>query len=101
MYITTSSLPSEYKAYLNQFQRDFTTFLKLRSEEMVSNGRMVLTLIGRNTLDNPLYRDCCHFWTLLSKSLRDLVSEVTYKNINFQHVIYVNARMVFKDSSLL
>ncbi|KFK28316.1 hypothetical protein AALP_AA8G500400 [Arabis alpina] len=75
VYITSSSLPSEYKAYLNQFQIDFTTFLKMRSEEMVSNGRMVLTFIGRSTLDNPLYRDCCHFWTLLSKSLHDLVSE--------------------------
>ncbi|ESQ40350.1 hypothetical protein EUTSA_v10013754mg [Eutrema salsugineum] len=75
VYITSSSPLSEYKAYLNQFQRDFTTFLRMRSEEMVSNGRMVLTLIGRNTTDDPLYRDCCHFWTLLSKSLCDLVFE--------------------------
>ncbi|KFK28317.1 hypothetical protein AALP_AA8G500500 [Arabis alpina] len=75
VYITTSSLLSEYKAYLNQFQRDFTTFLEMRSEEIVSNGRMVLTFIGRSTLDDPLYRDCCHFWTLLSKSLGDLLSE--------------------------
>ncbi|CAN8314117.1 unnamed protein product [Cochlearia groenlandica] len=75
VYITTSSLPSAYKAYLNQFQRDFTIFLKTRSEEMVSNGRMVLTFVGRNTLVDPLYRDCRHVWTLLSKSLRDLVSE--------------------------
>ncbi|KAL1217037.1 Salicylate/benzoate carboxyl methyltransferase [Cardamine amara subsp. amara] len=75
VYITSSSPPNAYKAYLNQFESDFTTFLKLRSEEMVSNGRMVLSFIGRNTLGDPLYRDCCHFWTLLSKSLRDLVSE--------------------------
>ncbi|CAH2074177.1 unnamed protein product [Thlaspi arvense] len=75
VYITSSSPLSEYMAYTNQFQRDFTTFLRMRSEEMVSNGRMVLTLIGRNTLDDPLYRDCCHFWTLLSNSLRDLVFE--------------------------
>ncbi|XP_006398896.2 salicylate/benzoate carboxyl methyltransferase isoform X2 [Eutrema salsugineum] len=75
VYITNSSPISTYKAYSNQFQRDFTTFLKLRSEEMISNGRMVLTFIGRNNMDNPLHRDCCHFWTLLSKSLRDLVIE--------------------------
>ncbi|EFH47349.1 S-adenosyl-L-methionine:carboxyl methyltransferase family protein, partial [Arabidopsis lyrata subsp. lyrata] len=75
VYITNSSPLSTYKAYLNQFQTDFATFLKLRSEEMVSNGRMVLTFIGRNTIDNPLHRDCCHFWTLLSRSLRDLVVE--------------------------
>ncbi|WZY80010.1 hypothetical protein YC2023_026394 [Brassica napus] len=42
VYITASSPLSAYKAYLKQFQRDFTTFLKLRSEEMVSNGRMGL-----------------------------------------------------------
>ncbi|CAF2102105.1 unnamed protein product [Brassica napus] len=77
VYISNSSPQSAYKAYLNQFQRDFTMFLTLRSEEMVSNGRMVLTFNGRNTLNsNPLYRDCCHVWTLLSKSLCDLVFEV-------------------------
>lgn len=81
VYITSSSPQSAYKTYLNQFQRDFTMFLKLRSEEIVSNGRMVLTFIGRHTLnDDPLYRDCCHFWTLLSKSLRDLVDEVHIKS---------------------
>ncbi|CAN6998930.1 unnamed protein product [Brassica rapa subsp. trilocularis] len=75
VYITSSSPLSEYKAYLNQFQKDFTTFLRMRSEEMVSNGRMVITLFGRNTIDDPLYRDCCHHLTLLSDSLRDLVIE--------------------------
>ncbi|XP_018490017.1 salicylate/benzoate carboxyl methyltransferase-like [Raphanus sativus] len=76
VFITNTSSQSAYKAYLNQFQRDFTMFLRLRSEEVVSNGRMVLTFIGRNTLNNdPLYRDCCHLWSLLSKSLHDLVFE--------------------------
>ncbi|CAH8339361.1 unnamed protein product [Eruca vesicaria subsp. sativa] len=76
VYITNLSSQSAYKAYLNQFNRDFTMFLRLRSEEIVSGGRMVLTFIGRNTLNNnSLYRDCCHFWTLLSKSLHDLVFE--------------------------
>nr|VDD21106.1 unnamed protein product [Brassica rapa] len=75
VYITSSSPLSEYKAYLNQFQKDFTTFLRMRSEEMVSNGRMVITLLGRNAIDDPLYRDCCHHLTLLSDSLRDLVFE--------------------------
>ena len=76
LYITSSSPPSEYNAYINQFVRDFTAFLRMRSEEMVSNGRMVLTLIGRKTLDDPRYRDCCHWLTLLSDSLCDLVYEV-------------------------
>ncbi|XP_048615220.1 salicylate/benzoate carboxyl methyltransferase-like isoform X1 [Brassica napus] len=76
VYISNSSPQSAYKAYLNQFQRDFSMFLTLRSEEIVSNGRMVLTFIGRNTLNSDqFYRDCCHVWTLLSKSLGDLVFE--------------------------
>ncbi|XP_048623257.1 salicylate/benzoate carboxyl methyltransferase-like isoform X2 [Brassica napus] len=46
LYITSSSPPSEYNAYINQF-----------------------------TLDDPRYRDCCHWLTLLSDSLCDLVYE--------------------------
>ena len=76
VYLTSSSPLSEHKAYLNQFQTDFKTFLRMRSEEMVSSGHMVLTLIGRKTLDDPLHRDCCHWLTLLSDSLCDLVFEV-------------------------
>ncbi|XP_018490583.1 salicylate/benzoate carboxyl methyltransferase [Raphanus sativus] len=76
VFITNTSSQSAYKAYLNQFQRDFTMCLRLRSEEIVSNGRMVLTFLGRNTLNNdPLYRDCCHVYSLLSESLHDLVFE--------------------------
>ncbi|CDY44850.1 BnaC09g50500D [Brassica napus] len=75
VYLTSSSPLSEHKAYLNQFQTDFMTFLRISSEEMVSSGHMVLTLIGRKTLDDPLHRDCCHWLTLLSDSLCDLVFE--------------------------
>ncbi|KAJ0263810.1 Salicylate/benzoate carboxyl methyltransferase [Hirschfeldia incana] len=81
VYISNSSPQSAFKAYLNQFQIDFTMFLRLRSEEIVSNGRMVLSFIGRNTLNNDaFYRDCCHVWTLLSKSLCDLVLEGLVSN---------------------
>ncbi|XP_010547460.1 PREDICTED: salicylate/benzoate carboxyl methyltransferase-like isoform X2 [Tarenaya hassleriana] len=72
VFMTGSSPRTVYEAYLNQFRKDFSLFLRSRSEEMICDGRMVLTLIGRNARD-PLYRDCCHFWTLLSKSLLDLV----------------------------
>ncbi|CDY57640.1 BnaAnng14830D [Brassica napus] len=46
----------------------------MRSEEVVSNGRMVLIFKGRNASD-PLYRESCHYWSLLTDSLLDLVSE--------------------------
>ncbi|CAH8339240.1 unnamed protein product [Eruca vesicaria subsp. sativa] len=82
VFITNSSPQSAFKAYLNQFQKDFTMFLTLRSEEIVSNGRMVLAFVGRNTVNNdPLFRDCCHAWTLLSKSLCDLVFEGLVSNL--------------------
>ncbi|KAK1386994.1 benzoate carboxyl methyltransferase-like [Heracleum sosnowskyi] len=46
----------------------------MRAKEMISNGRMVLTLIGRSTAD-PCNNDCCHVYGLLAKSLHDMVAE--------------------------
>ena len=68
------------KSYVDQFQNDFSLFLKMRSEEVVSNGRMVLIFKGRNASD-PLNRESCHYWSLLTDSLLDLVSEVITKSI--------------------
>ncbi|KAL5722413.1 hypothetical protein ACHQM5_005936 [Ranunculus cassubicifolius] len=72
IYIAKTSPPCVLKAYLNQFQNDFSTFLRLRSEEMVEGGRMVLTLLGRKSED-PSSKECCRFWELLAKSLQDMV----------------------------
>jgi jasmonate O-methyltransferase len=35
------------EAYAQQFRKDFTLFLKLRARELVSGGRMVVSIIGR------------------------------------------------------
>ncbi|KAL5831809.1 hypothetical protein ACOSQ4_017163 [Xanthoceras sorbifolium] len=74
IYIAKSSPPSAYKAYLEQFQRDFSTFLSLRSEEIIVGGRMVLTFVGRSIPD-PSSKDCCYLWELLAKSFLELVDE--------------------------
>ncbi|KAL5764715.1 hypothetical protein ACOSQ2_017309 [Xanthoceras sorbifolium] len=74
IYIAKSSPPSVYKAYLEQFQRDFSSFLSLRSEEIIVGGRMILTFIGRNIPD-PSSKDCCYIWELLTKSFLELVDE--------------------------
>ncbi|KAJ0232666.1 hypothetical protein HA466_0289020 [Hirschfeldia incana] len=74
VYIRNPCPLSVSKSYLDQFQKDFSLFLKMRSEEVVSNGRMVLIFKGRNASD-PLYRESCHYWSLLTDSLLDLVSE--------------------------
>ncbi|WRX35062.1 SAM dependent carboxyl methyltransferase - like 10 [Theobroma cacao] len=69
-----SSPPSVLKAYSDQFQKDFSNFLRLRSEEIICGGRMVLTMVGRS-IANPTSKDCCCLWELLTKSLFDLVAE--------------------------
>lgn len=71
-----------FKAYLEQFQRDFSLFLKLRSEEMTSGGRMVLTLIGRKDED-PSSGDCFYGWELFTKAIMEMVSQVITLNIRY------------------
>ncbi|KAK8515622.1 hypothetical protein V6N12_075653 [Hibiscus sabdariffa] len=74
IYISKSSPPNVCKAYLEQFQKDFSIFLRSRSEEMINGGRMLLTLVGRSIID-PTSKDCCSLWDLLAKSLLDLVDK--------------------------
>ncbi|KAI3726515.1 hypothetical protein L1987_66313 [Smallanthus sonchifolius] len=74
IYMSTTSPPSVIKAYYEQFQRDFTMFLKCRAEEMVSGGRMVLTILGRKS-DDPCSKECCYVWDLLATSLNDMVAQ--------------------------
>ncbi|KAK1387418.1 salicylate carboxymethyltransferase-like [Heracleum sosnowskyi] len=74
IYIAKASPPRVYDAYFDQFNRDLTTFLQMRSEEIIPGGRMVLTLIGRSIAD-PTSKDCCSIYELLAKSLHDLVVE--------------------------
>ncbi|KAK2656828.1 hypothetical protein Ddye_009880 [Dipteronia dyeriana] len=72
LYMAKSSPPNVYKAYFVQFQRDFSSFLSLRYEEIISGGRMVLTFIGRI---RPLSKECYDDWDLLTKSFLELVDE--------------------------
>ncbi|XP_021300863.1 benzoate carboxyl methyltransferase-like [Herrania umbratica] len=73
VYMAESSPPNVFKAYSRQFKEDFSTFLKLRSQEMIPGGRMVLTFNGRSNL-YPSKED--DDWKLqLAKSLYDLVAE--------------------------
>ncbi|KAI3867707.1 hypothetical protein MKW92_016522 [Papaver armeniacum] len=72
LYIAKSSTPYIIEAYSKQFKKDFMAFLKCRSEELVKGGRMVLTLVGRRSLD-PTSKECCSLWELLAMALKDMV----------------------------
>lgn len=74
IYMASTSPPIVLKAYYEQFENDFSTFLKYRSEEMVTGGRMVLTFLGRKS-DDPTSKECCYIWELLAMALNDMVSE--------------------------
>jgi len=75
IYMASTSPPNVPKAYYSQFQRDFSTFLKCRAEEMVTGGRMVLTFIGRKSED-PINKEGSNsMWDLLAMALNDMVSK--------------------------
>ncbi|KAK3021250.1 hypothetical protein RJ639_047522, partial [Escallonia herrerae] len=74
IYVAKTSPLFVFDAYLKQFQRDFTTFLQTRAEEVKPDGRMVLAFLGRSITD-PTSNDCCCLWDPLAKSLHDMVAE--------------------------
>ncbi|XP_058087817.1 probable jasmonic acid carboxyl methyltransferase 2 isoform X2 [Magnolia sinica] len=93
VYIGKSSPPLVFKAYLEQFQRDFSLFLSSRSREMVAGGRMVLALLGRRSHD-PYSGECGVHWGLLAQSLNDMVSQNEnlrrIEDMDVEHVFHMN-----------
>nr|CAD1823694.1 unnamed protein product [Ananas comosus var. bracteatus] len=61
-------------AYFAQFQKDFSLFLRSRSAEVVSGGRMVLAMLGRQTQDHADKRTS-FLWELLAQSFAIMVSQ--------------------------
>lgn len=61
-------------AYLRQFQSDFSRFLRSRAAEVVSGGRVVITMLGRRT-EGYADVETTLLWDLLSESLAALVSQ--------------------------
>ncbi|KAI5650120.1 hypothetical protein M9H77_36125 [Catharanthus roseus] len=74
IYLSNTSPPGVVKAYLKQFQRDFSTFLQYRAEELVPGGAMVLTILGRKSKDHSS-KESGYVWELLSKALNQLVTK--------------------------
>ncbi|KAM3249555.1 S-adenosyl-L-methionine:benzoic acid/salicylic acid carboxyl methyltransferase 3 [Capsicum annuum] len=74
VYMSSTSPPSVIKAYYKQYEKDFTNFLKYRSEELMKGGKMVLTFLGRESED-PSSKDGGYIWELLSMALNEFVVE--------------------------
>ncbi|MBA0802991.1 hypothetical protein Gohar_013243 [Gossypium harknessii] len=74
IFISRTSPAAVIDFYVTQFRKDFTLFLKLRSEEIAPKGRMVLTLRGRITPD-PTSDQSCLLWDYLGQAFQDLVAK--------------------------
>ncbi|KAM3296557.1 hypothetical protein ACQJBY_038743 [Aegilops geniculata] len=61
------------KLFREQFQIDFELFLKLRSQELMSDGRMLLTFLGRKSNEMLMRGESGTMWELLSESFQSLV----------------------------
>ncbi|XP_051147584.1 benzoate carboxyl methyltransferase-like [Andrographis paniculata] len=72
--VRTSPLKA-FEAYAKQYERDFSTFLKCRGEEMMPNGRMVLAFVGRKNVDHRSEEDVSGTLRLLVETLSDMVNE--------------------------
>ncbi|PVH48192.1 hypothetical protein PAHAL_4G272600 [Panicum hallii] len=75
IYITKTTSPTLVKLFQQQFQRDIALFLKLRYEELVFGGHIILTCIGRKHEDVLRGESNHHLYGLLAQSLQSLVDE--------------------------
>ncbi|CAI9786519.1 unnamed protein product [Fraxinus pennsylvanica] len=74
IYISKNTMACVLDAYLSQFKRDFSLFLKSRSEEMADDGSMVLSFMGRVSAD-PSCEESCMQWELLAQALMSMALE--------------------------
>ncbi|XP_047075767.1 anthranilate O-methyltransferase 3-like isoform X3 [Lolium rigidum] len=74
IYIAKNTPPYVVKLYQELFQKDFLLFLKLRYEELVFGGQMLLIFLGRKNED-AYSGELNLVYGLLAKSIQFLVEE--------------------------
>ncbi|KAL0289028.1 UNVERIFIED_CONTAM: Salicylate carboxymethyltransferase [Sesamum calycinum] len=74
IYMASTSPRSVIDAYYEQFQEDFSTFLRCRAEEVVGGGRMVLSMFGRIS-EEASSVEGSYAWELLAMAIKEMVSE--------------------------
>ncbi|CAL5010949.1 unnamed protein product [Urochloa decumbens] len=57
------------RAYREQFRKDFTLFLKLRAQELIPKGRMVVSMVGSR------HYECVAPWDIVTIPLNDMASK--------------------------
>ncbi|KAM0831858.1 hypothetical protein ACQ4PT_065260 [Festuca glaucescens] len=75
IYIGKATPPTVIKLFQVQFQKDFELFLTLRSRELVSGGRMLLTFLGRKSEEMLMHGEVSSVLELVAKSLQHLVQK--------------------------
>ncbi|KAF5948523.1 hypothetical protein HYC85_014480 [Camellia sinensis] len=71
--IAQTSPPGVRKAYLDQFEKELTAFLRSHSEEMIPGGLMVLIFVGSNEDPDYFTRFGPNIWELFAMILNDMV----------------------------
>ncbi|KAK4779610.1 hypothetical protein SAY87_015716 [Trapa incisa] len=95
--IASSSPKRAMDAYYKQFQSDFSVFPKSRAEEVISGGRMVLTMLGRKSQHPSSEEERCCVWELVGMALDEMVME--RRRIQGCHV-YESYRRIYSDQPL-
>ncbi|WVZ53036.1 hypothetical protein U9M48_004027 [Paspalum notatum var. saurae] len=75
IYIGKTTPQFVVKLFREQFKKDFEMFLTLRHKELVSDGRMVLTFVGRKREEMPMHGGVARVWEVLSEALQYLVQK--------------------------
>ncbi|KAJ8498339.1 hypothetical protein OPV22_008891 [Ensete ventricosum] len=74
LYISNTSPPAVTLAYFEQFQKEFSIFLKSRSAELHLGGRMVVAMLGRTT-DDHSDKSTRVLWEVLDQSFAIMISQ--------------------------
>ncbi|XP_076952960.1 salicylate carboxymethyltransferase-like [Bidens hawaiensis] len=82
IYLASTTPESVSKAHFEQFQKDFFSFLRCRSKEIMAGGRMVLTLADRTT-DDPRDEESNYIWRPLAMAIQEMVNEGLVEEAKF------------------
>ncbi|KAJ6805770.1 salicylate carboxymethyltransferase-like [Iris pallida] len=98
VYMSPASPPSVATRYFEQFQEDFSMFLRSRSQELVVGGRMVLSMLGRRSHDIHKKINEFPLYEALSKSLSIFVSQELEDQVYREGSFTINSmKQYYKD----